>query len=171
MMMIFIFLTNMHSNFDDFEDDDLIDRTLDTLSGLWDEMPQPTSWVNPAEVETDADAVLAVVARMPAEFEGVCTYARLRYGTGLNDLRLDRAMQWLVEKGLTRSVKRDVWLFEPQQTARLETKFDVLLDDRLLAVFTLLAPQMTDVQRGVAIDCLNQISRLRPGNGGVHFVP
>lgn len=156
---------------DDFDDDDLIDRTLDTLSDLWDDMPQPTNWVNAAEVETDADAVLAVVARMPKEFEGICTYARLRYGTGLEDPRLDRAMQWLIERGLTRSVRRDVWLFEPKQAARIESKLDILLDDRLLAIFTLLAPKMTVSQRDVLVDCLNKVSKLRPSNGGMHFVP
>jgi hypothetical protein len=163
-------LINM-PNFDDFEDEDLIDRTLDTLSDLWADMPQPTNWVNPAQVETDADIVLAVAKRIPKEFEGICTYSRLKFGTGLDCMRLDRAMKWLVENGLARSVKRDVWLFEPKPVARLETKLDILLDDRLLAIFTLLAPQMTDSERDVLVDCLNQVSRLRPGNGGMYFVP
>jgi hypothetical protein len=151
-----------------------IDTALASISDLWDEPPSKT-WVNQAEVETDADTILAAVAKMPSGNAGICTHSQLLAATKLSQLRLDRAISFLVAKSRAASIKRDVWVFRFELPisgfAQSNCKFDILLDDRLISIYTILAPELSPAQRTVAIECLNRISKLRGHDGGAHFVP
>jgi hypothetical protein len=156
------------------EDTDIIDRDLESLGDLWDEPPSST-WVNQAEVETDACQIVVEVAKLPRPNAGIVSYSQLRARTQLSNLRIDRAMSFLVAKGTAMVFKRDVWVFAIERlepaSLRTDSRLDILLDDRLMAVYCILSPVMTEEQRDILIECLNQISKLRPNAGGMHFVP